>query len=45
MPQTPPQTHSRRDTDVVVTGAGLAGLTAARELVAAGNSVAGPERP
>lgn len=42
VPQTPPQTHSRRDTDVVVTGAGLAGLTAARELVAAGKSVAGP---
>jgi len=37
--QTPPQTHSRRDTDVVVIGAGLAGLTAARELVAAGKSV------
>ncbi|MFD9187037.1 FAD-dependent monooxygenase [Streptomyces phaeochromogenes] len=45
MPQAPTRTHSRRDTDVVVIGAGLAGLTAARELVAAGKSVAGPERP
>ncbi|MEV0478536.1 flavin monoamine oxidase family protein, partial [Streptomyces prunicolor] len=34
-----PRTHSTR-TDVVVIGAGLAGLTAARELVAAGRSVA-----
>ena len=34
-----PRTHSTR-VDVVVIGAGLAGLTAARELVAAGRSVA-----
>ncbi|MCL6739379.1 flavin monoamine oxidase family protein, partial [Streptomyces neyagawaensis] len=32
--------HHARRADVVVVGAGLAGLTAARELVAAGKSVA-----
>jgi monoamine oxidase len=34
-----PRASARRQADVVVVGAGLAGLTAARELVAAGHSV------